>query len=217
MIRAIFFDLDNTLADRVVPHRRYCERFADRFLSHLTAERQRVAVEEMVAQDRLGYTDRAEFCEWVASRFPVRNLTGASVWEDYRSRLPRLFRTDGRICELVDRLAEKYTLAVVTNGSAVTQRAKLSRTQLAERFSHIVISGEWGVEKPSPEIFHRALAAVECSPSQALFIGDDPVNDIAGAKRVGMRTCWVSLGRSFPRHLRRPDQVVGSLWEWKGP
>jgi len=44
-----------------------------------------------------------------------------------------------------------------------------------------------------------------------LFVGDDPLRDIAGAARAGMVTAWLAHGRPFPADLPRPDHVLASL------
>ena len=217
MVHAILFDLDNTLADRSFAHRRYCEEFARRFLSDWPERQQRRAIGEMVDHDDFGYSDRIRYCEWLASRFPRTGLSGDAIWKDYRALLPGLFRPTPSVDELIERLESRFVLAVVTNGSSAGQRAKLARTRLAGRFQHVIISGECGFEKPSPKIFHRALAAAGCEAGDAMFVGDDPVRDVQGAAAVGMTTCWVSGGRDFPGQLRPPDRIITSLREWEGP
>ena len=54
------------------------------------------------------------------------------------------------------------------------------------------------------------------SPDGVLFVGDNPVTDIDGARAFGMRTAWVSRGRQFPADLRPPDYVVESVLDLAG-
>ena len=44
-----------------------------------------------------------------------------------------------------------------------------------------------------------------------MFVGDNPVSEIDGAKRFGMQTAWVRRGRQFPADLPSPDRVVDSV------
>jgi putative hydrolase of the HAD superfamily len=55
-------------------------------------------------------------------------------------------------------------------------------------FDTVIFSAQDGIHKPDPQIFLRALSAIHARPEESLFIGNDPVHDIAGAKDVGMRT-----------------------------
>lgn len=82
------------------------------------------------------------------------------------------------------------TLGVISNtgrtpGSIL--RRLLDRTGVLDAFRVFSFSDEIGVRKPDPEIFRRTLAAAGCDPEAAVHVGDDPVNDVAGARAAGMR------------------------------
>jgi putative hydrolase of the HAD superfamily len=64
----------------------------------------------------------------------------------------------------------------------------LADTGVAERIDYAIFSSEVGKRKPHPEIFQRALAALEVPPGEALFVGDRLYEDVRGAAEVGMRT-----------------------------
>jgi putative hydrolase of the HAD superfamily len=62
---------------------------------------------------------------------------------------------------------------------------------LAELFDVIVLSSDAGAAKPAPAIFHRALEQLEVPASRAVFVGDDPAQDIEGARAAGLRAIHV--------------------------
>lgn len=62
------------------------------------------------------------------------------------------------------------------------------------------------MEKPNEEIFLRALRRAGCEPPEACMIGDRPDNDIAPAKRLGMRTIRVTQGLGGLMPVRREDE-----------
>src|SRR4051812_48455301 len=64
----------------------------------------------------------------------------------------------------------------------------LEQMGLAERLDFAVFSSEVGKRKPHPEIFRRALDALEVEPERALFVGDRLYEDIRGAGELGMTT-----------------------------
>ena len=68
-----------------------------------------------------------------------------------------------------------------------------------------------GYAKPDPRILFAATDALGVSPSQALYVGDDPATDGGAARAAGMRFCWVDDGR----HVRdgRPRFRVTHLRE----
>lgn len=98
---------------------------------------------------------------------------------------------------------------IVTNGNGPNQQNKCRLTGLGELARFIIASEEQGYAKPDSRIYQDALSALGvASPEGVLFVGDNPVTDIDGAARFGMRTAWVSRGRSFPATLRAPDIVI---------
>ena len=64
----------------------------------------------------------------------------------------------------------------------------LAQMGIAERIDYAVFSSEVGKRKPHPEIFERALEALEVAPNEALFVGDRLYEDVRGAAQVGMTT-----------------------------
>ena len=82
-------------------------------------------------------------------------------------------------------------LAVVANHwpePAWVVRADVERLGIAERVDAVVLAGDAGARKPDPGIFERALAELGVDATDALFVGDRLVDDVAGAASVGMTT-----------------------------
>lgn len=105
-------------------------------------------------------------------------------------------------------------LGLLTNGPAATQRARLQRLGLSDRFDVIVISGDIGCSKPDPAFFAEALRrAGGLAPSEAVMIGDNTAADIVGAKAAGLAAVWLNRpGAPWPDHLpQQPDAMVGDL------
>lgn len=76
-------------------------------------------------------------------------------------------------------------------------RKVLRRHGLLNILDAVVISGEVRHQKPEPEIFRIALERLGTRPEDTLYVGDDPVRDIAGAKSVGMQTKLFQNGASL--------------------
>jgi putative hydrolase of the HAD superfamily len=96
---------------------------------------------------------------------------------------------DNYLPSLLERLHEKYKLAVVSNMSfaeAIFQ--SLRRFDIAKHFNAITVSGVLGWRKPSPRIFREALRTLDVKAQEAVFVGDSPLADIKGAKQLGMKT-----------------------------
>jgi putative hydrolase of the HAD superfamily len=93
-------------------------------------------------------------------------------------------------------LGRRASLALVADGDPMIQRNKLRALGLGGRFSAIVLSDELGREhrKPDPLPIHVALETLGVEPADAVFIGDRPEEDIAGALAAGVRAIRVHTG-----------------------
>lgn len=111
----------------------------------------------------------------------------------------------------LDLLAERFRLAIVTNGLPDVQREKLVRTGLMERFEAVVVSGELGFGKPDRRVYEETLRQMGLSAEACVMVGDNFRRDVAGAQAVGIRGVWISIGRSVPQRDVEPWMVVQSL------
>ncbi len=76
-------------------------------------------------------------------------------------------------------------------------------------FDTILISDAEGVSKPDRQIFHRALERLNTNPARAVFVGDHPEVDVAGARAAGMQAVW-RRDRGVPRKIEA-DAVIEEL------
>ncbi len=106
-------------------------------------------------------------------------------------------------------------LALLTNGSAAGQRAKIERFDLAGYFEAILIEEEVGAGKPDERVYRRALEMLGARPGEATMVGDNLVWDVAGAARLGIGTVWVDAagGGLPPDAPARPDRIVRRIRE----
>lgn len=115
--------------------------------------------------------------------------------------------------EALRRLGERHRLALISNfDHAPACRRLLAREGLADRFEVIVISDELGLRKPHPRVFEAALDALGLPASACLFVGDSFTDDVAGARRCGMKAAWVNArGRPLPEGEAPPDLELRSF------
>jgi putative hydrolase of the HAD superfamily len=108
-----------------------------------------------------------------------------------------------------------FPLALLTNGAASPQRAKIERFALSAYFDYIGIEGEAGVGKPKAEAYERALDALGVSADEAVMIGDNFEWEVLAPKRLGMGAVWVNpLDKPVPVGSPvMPDHVVANICE----
>ncbi len=111
----------------------------------------------------------------------------------------RSYPMDGAV-EVCRALAERYTMAVITNGNAAVQRGRFEPSPLRPYFAHCFISETVGVNKPAMAFFEAVRREMpELRPERTLVIGDSLTSDIAGGILWGTDTCWVC-----PNEQKRP-------------
>ncbi len=107
----------------------------------------------------------------------------------------------------LQRMAARWPIVALTNGNA-----DLQRIGIAGHFRAYVSARSEGHAKPDTAIFHAACAQLGLPPARVLHIGDDPILDIFGAQRAGLRCCWINRDRlPWPDELPRPDLEFTTL------
>ena len=106
-------------------------------------------------------------------------------------------------------------LALVTNGAADTQRAKVERFELAHRFDHIQIEGEHGFGKPEERAYLHAMEALGVTAPDTWMIGDNLEWEVAVPQRLGIYAIWMDAhGDGLPPGSTvKPDRIIRSLTE----
>ncbi len=106
-------------------------------------------------------------------------------------------------------------LALVTNGAAGTQRAKVERFALTHRFDHIQIEGEHGFGKPDERAYRHAMQALGVEAQDTWMIGDNLEWEVEAPQRLGIYAIWIDAhGDGLPAESTvKPDRIIRSLAE----
>ena len=91
------------------------------------------------------------------------------------------------VADTLRTLAASYTLGALTNGNA-----DVFKTEAGEFMDFAFLAEEVGAGKPDPALFEAAIAKTSLQASQILHVGDSPDHDIDGAHAVGLRTAWIN-------------------------
>jgi len=80
---------------------------------------------------------------------------------------------------------------IVSNGQRVFSEREMRALGLYDRLGFVIFSSDLGYQKPDPRIYTVALGRMGLSASDVLFIGDNPENDVAAPRKIGMRALHV--------------------------
>lgn len=94
----------------------------------------------------------------------------------------------------LEELAEVATLAIVSNGAAMVQSARIADSGIERYVDGVYISEKVGAAKPSAKLFDHALKDLGITNrSRVLVVGDDLLADIQGGLNAKLDTCWVNF------------------------
>jgi putative hydrolase of the HAD superfamily len=126
---------------------------------------------------------------------------------------PAGYRLFDDVRPALDELARRgITLGLVSNFEPWLDEV-LALQGITDRFAAVAISGTLGVAKPDPRIFKAALDEAGADPAATVHVGDQPVNDVAGALAAGITPVLIDR---FGRHpdadrAHRVEDLAGLL------
>lgn len=234
--RAILFDLDDTLLVAFGPSSSQWQRTIASFADQLGGiEAAVVAAAIQVASAEL-WADPGRHKHWrhridearrkiVADAFAALTADGHAVppqaigdamADAYNALHDAELAMFPDAHETLDRLKERgVKLALITNGAAAPQRAKVVRFALEHRFDHIQIEGEHGFGKPEERAYTHAMAVLGVAPHETWMVGDNLEWEVVGPQRLGIHAIWhdgygVGLPPGSPI---KPDRIIRRLSE----
>ena len=225
MLKAIFFDIDDTLFSTTTFAEHAREASVDAMLAlGLRADRALVLRElrEVVAEFSSNYEhhfdkllSRLPLDATLGLNFPL--LVSAAVVAYHETKFRELTAYDD-VTEVLRLLSKSgLTLGIVTSGLTLKQAEKIVRLRVHRFIDHraIFISDQVGIGKPNPKLYLRAVERVGVRPEEAMHVGDLPVNDVDAANAAGLISVW---NRREGRHLlengrTRPRHVIDNFWD----
>lgn len=191
MIRAVLFDMDETLLDRQASLRAFAAAQHTRHRVKLGILSTDDFVERFLELDNNGALWKDEVYRRILEENHIAGLEPQTLLDEYLADFHRHCRPFPGLLEMTAALTGAgYRLGLITNGLFPFQAQNFQALGVAESFAAVLVSGQEGMRKPEPEIFRRALARLGVSADEAVFVGDNPDADIRGAQGVGMRAIF---------------------------
>jgi len=193
LVTTVCFDLDDTLYPQSEWLRGAWAAVARRAaLDGVEPRSLEAALAEIAAQgsDRGGIIDRA------LARVGAADVDVAPLVEAFRAHRPSALAPYPGTRDALVEIASRVPLGLISDGDPVIQRNKLGALGLDDLFSVCVWSDEHGRRhrKPDPLPFRIALERLGCDATDAVYVGDRPEKDVAGAVGAGMRAIRVQAG-----------------------
>ena len=221
-LRAIIFDLDNTLWD-VGPVILRAEHamfdFLTRHYPRITARHDLDSMRDIRARMALAHPQHRHDFTWLrieALKYHAadagydESMAHATFEEFYRVRNEVVLYEDA--LPALDRLRTRYRLFAISNGNA-----DVARIGLGHCFERSLAARDAGMLKPDPRIFQQLLATAGLAVDEVVHVGDDPEADVEGARAAGLRPVWLNRERlPWPLATAAPETTIASLAELPG-
>lgn len=216
-VQAIIFDLDDTLWD-VGPVILRAEHAMERFLAEryprVLEQHDLDSMRDVRARMAREHPAMRHDFTWLRTQALLAHAREAGYPDSmareafevfYRARNEVVLYDD--VLPALERLSARYRLFAISNGNA-----DLGAIGLAGFFERSLAAREAGMLKPDPRIFTMLLDMAGVAAPHAIHVGDDPLADVEGARRAGVRPVWLNRDRSaWPAEIEAPGDVIASL------
>ncbi len=200
MIRAIIFDLDNTLVDFMSMKRLAVEAAIDAMIdAGLPLDRETAEREIFAIYEREGIEYQRVFDDLLEAHLGEVDfkILAAGVVAYRRAREAALVLYPHVTVTLMTLIKRGLKLAVVSDAPRREAWLRLCYLNLHHLFDVVVTFEDTGERKPSAAPFGLTLERLGVPAREALMVGDWPERDVAGAAEVGLRTAFARYGDTF--------------------
>lgn len=220
MVKAILFDLDNTLLD--------FSGFKRQTAMAAAKAMKKAGIEETVDMlyKKIYYIYETKGIEYQRTFSDLANDYSPNVHTyeravqagiiAYQKKKYEVIKPRPTVISTLNSLKSKYKLAIVTDAPRDKAWQRLILAGLDGYFYPVMTFSDTGEHKPSPNPFKRACELLHINPNEAVFVGDNPERDIIGAKKAGMATVLAKYGCiDFKEELNTADYSLDKFEELK--
>ncbi len=212
----VVFDLDDTLYKEIDFLKSAYKEIAD-FLSTKTSKSSQLILSEMVSY----YEGKKNVFKEIIIKNSIKNIDVSNLLKIYRNHIPNIILTN-KNKELLDYFKKKaLKVGLITDGRSVQQRSKIKVLGLLDFFDDVIISEEFGSEKPSINNYKFFIDKYGNS-YKYIYIGDNTKKDFQTPNKLGWSTiCLLDNGKNIHKQSfnyekeKLPDFIVNNLTEVK--
>ncbi len=214
MLKAVIFDLDNTLVDFMLMKNQAIDAainaMRDAGLKLSTDEiRQRI---DQIYKER-GIEFQSVFDELLYREFSKvdHKILSAGVIAYRRAREAALVPYPHVTMTLIKLSKMQLKLGVVSDAPGKEAWLRLCYLNFHHLFDAIVTFDDTGKRKPNPEPFLKVLEMLQIEPGEALMVGDWAERDVLGAAQVGMKTVFARYGNTFGTEISNANYDIDDI------
>ncbi len=216
MIKAVVFDLDNTLVDFMKMKRRAIEEAIPAMIDaglEITPEYANKLIDEIYKEQGIEYQQVFdEFLRRVLQKVNYKILSAGIV--AYRKAREAALIPYPHVYSTLNKLAKLgVKMGILSDAPSKEAWLRLAYLNFHHIFDAVVTFDETGERKPSPLPFKMILERLQVKPEEALMVGDWAERDVIGAAKVGMKTAFARYGDTFNTEHHTADYDLKDIRE----
>lgn len=193
MTAAVLFDLDETVLDRTASLKAFVQWQVDGMLRGQVAC-SKTFIQRFIELDNHGKVWKDKVYGQLVDEFSIEHWSAEDLLESYLLCFCGFSTPRTAIGGALEYLnARDIRMGIVTNGKSPFQERNVRTLARSEYFEITLVSDAVGIRKPDRRIFELACAKLDAKIELSIFVGDNPVADIQGAKQAGMKTIYVPV------------------------
>jgi|TARA_B110000438_G_scaffold7922_1_gene7746 putative hydrolase of the HAD superfamily len=216
MIKAIIFDLDNTLLD-FMKMKQFAVKAAITAMNEagLNSNEDQAYKDIFKLYETNGWENQQVFDDYLIQKFGKvsHKILAAGIVSYRRAREATLLVYPNVNKTLIELIKMGIKLAVVSDAPSREAWMRLYYLNLHHVFDPVLTYDDSGAHKPSPKPFQMALNNLNVNSDEALMIGDWPDRDVVGASQIGMKTIFARYGDTFGTIDSGADWDVNDIYE----
>jgi putative hydrolase of the HAD superfamily len=220
MLKAILFDLDNTLLDFMQFKHETARAAAKAMTKSGVQEKEDVLYDKIFKiYEEKGIEYQHTFSDILYDSVVnphMRERARQAAIIAYTKKKYELIKPRPKVIQTLSSLRSDYALGIVTDASRQKAWQRLILAGLDGFFYPVVTYTDTHSEKPNKEPFERALELLKLRPEEVLYVGDNPSKDIVGAKKAGMFTCLAKYHTKTSEEEDVADYSISEFAELKG-
>lgn len=196
MLKAITFDLDNTLIDFMSMKRKASNAAAIQMLKH-NVKIPNIKSKLFKYYLKEGIEGNLTFTKFLKKHNQYNDKVLAAALNAYTLTKYKEMKPYKNTKKTLSKLKSlKLKLAIITDAPRLKAYQRLENMKLTKYFNAIICLEDTNRTKESILPFKRALKELNLKPNEALHVGDNISRDINGARRLGIKSCLASYGQT---------------------
>ncbi len=216
MIRAVIFDLDNTLVDFMEMKGQAVNAAIHSMIDaglRLSFDEAKMKIDAIYKERGIEFQSVFDELMYDVFQKVDYKILSAGIIAYRRAREAALVPYPHVYITLMELLKMGMKLAVVSDAPAREAWLRLCYLNFHHIFDRVITFDDTGERKPNEAPFRKALELLGVGASEALMVGDWPERDVVGAARVGMKTVFARYGDTFGTHESNADYDINDIDE----